>query len=233
MSGNKQNFSQYHQLYEESKDHPPTKPPRPYPAPSQYFHGSVRPYSKVSKPFKYRQNRSIRPCFDLTPQTTKTTSSQYSTPNDENRNTSQSTSDQTVVSSFSPTSIEATTQDGKNELGPRSILTDLTNIAQPAVCKESSLKCLTSCAEWYCDVFDCSNPNSTVFLTRLSRPHVSYKHCSSEDQNDALDEHVERRGSFFVSSPQDEEELYKSSVVFPLQNKTKCQNIQITNFERE
>ena len=106
MSGNKQNFSQYHQLYEESKDHPPTKPPRPYPTPSQYFHGSVRPYSKVSKPFKYRQNRSIRPCFDLTPQTTKTSSSQYSTPNDENRNTSQSTSDQTVVSSFSPTSIE-------------------------------------------------------------------------------------------------------------------------------
>ena len=149
-----------------------------------------------------------------------------------------------MFSSSSPASIEAfqderqksreTIQSGKNQLGPRSILTDLTNIAQPAsVCKGSSLRCLTGCAEWHCDVFDCSNANAPVFLRRLARPHIAYKHCTNDDQNDALDEHVERRGSFFVASPQDEDQLSNSAVVYPLQNKTKCQNIQITNFERE
>ena len=69
-----------------------------------------------------------------------------------------------------------------------------------------------------------------MFLKRLTDPQIIYKHCMKSDQRDALDCIVEGAPLLVTKSSG---HLQTLKTVFPLKNKTKTQNIQITNFEKE
>jgi hypothetical protein len=106
----------------------------------------------------------------------------------------------------------------RTKLDTRSILTDLSNIPAKFADHATTLACLSKCTEWYVDVFDSTNPDHPTLMTRLRQPQIMYKHCSDEDQNDALDDLVQHRAPLTLAPKE-------MAIVFPLTNKTKGQNI--------
>ena len=101
-------------------------------------------------------------------------------------------------------------------------------------CERQSVACLLNCAEFYLEIQDCTDAENPLTMARLEKPIIEFKHCTKKDQNDALDDRTQglsTQSKHYI--PDQIQQLAALETTYPLKNKTKSQNAQISNFEKE
>eukprot|EP00347_Sterkiella_histriomuscorum_P011995 403370296 len=123
----------------------------------------------------------------------------------------------------------------------KQLLSDLKEQKQQS--HKTCLSCLLHCTSWVLDINDITDENAPIKKLTMRNPSIVYKHCQSQDQQDMLDDMIDR--DFNSPSFNDEMILHRSPTVsqsqyldtigtlFPIRNKAKTLNSHIINFEFE